>query len=78
MFVSSYGDIDPQGIAPFEGSHPAIIAAWLETHANPGFEFTADYELTRRERKHRMLGALEKRFGWDFSKRHFKIIREYQ
>ena len=76
-FNSVYGDIDPQAIAPFEGKHPKLIREWLETHANPSFEFNPNHQLTRRERKHRRLMKLEKQFGWDVSKRHFKIIRDY-
>ena len=76
-FNSSYGDIDPQAIVPFTGKHPAVIHNWLETHANPSFQFNPDHRLTRRERKHRLLTRLEKWFGWDVSKHHFKIIRSY-
>ena len=78
VFAGAYGDIDPQQIGPFTGDHPAVMKSWLETHASPGFEFNPDHRLTRRERKHRMLARLENRFGWDFSKRHFKVIREYE
>jgi hypothetical protein len=52
--------------------------AWLRTHASPGFAFSPQHRLTRRERKHRLLAKLENRFGWDFSKKHFKVIREYE
>lgn len=78
VFAASYGDIDPEQIGLFEGTHPAVMESWLETHASPGFEFNPEHRLTRRERKHRWLAALEKRFGWDFSKRHFEVIREYE
>ena len=78
VFYGAYGDIDPEQIGPFEGSHPAVMACWLQTHASPGFEFNPQHRLTRRERKHRLLAKLEKRFGRDFSKKHFKVIREYE
>jgi hypothetical protein len=54
------------------------MANWLEHHANPGFEFDPSRPLTRRERKHRRLAGLERRFGWDLSKRHFKIVRSWE
>ena len=76
-FSSAYGQIDPQSIAPFEGSHPAIIRPWLETHANPGFEFDPHYQLTSSDRKHRLLMRLERTFGWDSSKRHFRIVKSW-
>jgi hypothetical protein len=78
VFYGTYGDIDPEQIGSFEGSHPAVMEAWLRTHASPGFEFNPQHRLTRRERKHRLLAKLENRFGWDFSKKHFKVIREYE
>lgn len=77
-FRGVYGDIDPTQISPFAGSHPAVMAGWLGEHANPGFEFNPDHRLTRREAKHRLLARLESRFGWDFSKRHFKLIRRFE
>ena len=77
VFYSSYGEVDPEAVAPFTGSHPAAVESWLETHANPSFGFNPDYSLSSRERKHRKLRVLEQKFGWDFSKRHFKIIRHF-
>lgn len=78
VFYGAYGDIDPRQIRSFEGTHPAVMASWLKTHASQGFEFNPDHRLTRREKKHRVLAKLEERFGWDFSKKHFKVIREYE
>lgn len=76
-FEESYGDLDPSQIGEFSGTHPAVMAAWLAEHANPSFRFNPDHRLTRRECKHRLLAALERRFGRDFSKRHFKVIRTW-
>jgi glycosyltransferase involved in cell wall biosynthesis len=78
VFYDSYGDIDPAQIGSFAGTHPAVMESWLATHASQGFKFNSGHRLTRRERKHRLLARLESRFGWDFSKRHFKLIREYE
>lgn len=77
-FKADYGDIDPQQIGTFEGTHPSVMTDWLQNHANPAFEFDTDHRLTRREKKHRLLARLERRFGWDFSKRHFRIVRSYR
>ena len=77
-FRSVFGQIDPQSIDRFEGNHPDIIQNWLQTHSNPSLEFDPDYQITKRERKHRLLRPLEKAFGWDLSKRHFKIVASYQ
>lgn len=77
IWASAYGRIDPRRIGVFEGTHPEIIQPWLAAHANPRLEFDRDYKVTGRERKHRLLRRLENAFGWDFSKRHFKIIKTY-
>jgi len=77
VFRYSYGDIDPRQIGPFTGTHPALMSSWLRTHANTSLVFNPDHRLTARERKHRLLGRLEQRFGWDFSKRHFKVVCEF-
>lgn len=77
VFYSVYGNVDPRAIAPFTGRHPSVVRAWLAEHANPAFEFNPRYRPSRRELKHRLLRPLERRFGLDFSKQHFKVIREY-
>jgi len=78
VFRYSYGDIDPQQIDRFSGTHPEVMKEWLQTHANPSLVFNPDHRLSARERKHRILAKLERRFGWDLSKRHFKVVREYR
>lgn len=78
VFYYHYGNVDPEAVTVFDGNHPEIMKSWLQSHANPSFEFNPDYQPSSRERKHRRLRILERKFGWDFSKRHFKLIREYQ
>lgn len=77
-FQAAYGDLDPQQIGPFEGTHPAVMTDWIADHANPSFEFRPDHRLSRRERKHRFNARLERWFGWDLSKRHFRLIRSWE
>ena len=69
-----YGEIDQQIIIEFTGSHPEIIRKWLPKEkglfiANPS------YKLTRREKKHRLLRHLERRFGLELSKKHFIPVK---
>lgn len=73
IWHSSYSNIDPMALGRFHGSHPAVIRDWLAHHASHEFSLNPDYRPSFSDRKHRMLGKLEKRFGWDFSKRHFKL-----
>jgi len=76
-FFSVYGQIDPQAIGEFKGEHPEIIHEWLKNHANPALQLDPDYEITGNDKKHRLMRKLENVFGWDLSKRHFKIIDSY-
>ncbi len=76
-FSSSYGDLDPAQVGPFEGAHPAIMSDWIREHANPELRFNPDHQLTRREKKHRFNARLERWFGGDFSKRHFSLVRSW-
>lgn len=75
IWHSTYANIDPMALGRFDGTHPAVIHDWLQNHASLEFGLNPDYRLTFSDRKHRFLGRLEKRFGWDFSKRHFKLVR---
>lgn len=78
VFYYTYGNVDPEAVSTFDGSHPAIMDAWLRRHANPSFRFNPEYRPSSRELKHRRLRRLERRFDWDFSKRHFSIVKKYR
>jgi len=59
----------------FQGTHPAIVQPWLESNAEQQFFSDPNYKITQKERKYRLLMRLEKIFGWDLSKRHFKSVK---
>lgn len=72
-----YGNIDPNAIIPFTGSHPAIVKNWLTNEAEQDFVVNSDYQLSKRDKKHRLLMKLEQLLGsCDFSKKHYKLIRK--
>jgi hypothetical protein len=70
----NYGDIDPAALAPFTGSHPRVVQAWLAREAETSFTPDPTHRPTRRERRHRWMMALEQTFGWDLSKKHFRLV----
>lgn len=71
-----YGDIDPDTIKQFVGSHPLIANEWLENEAEQMFIPNSDYKLSKRDKKHRLMMKIEKLFGGiDLAKKHFKLIR---
>ncbi|MCE9620636.1 MAG: glycosyltransferase [Planctomycetes bacterium] len=68
-------ETDPMGLARFQGTHPAVIHKWIEEESERGFAPDPDYRITRKERKYRMMMRLERLFGWDLSRRHFKPFK---
>lgn len=72
---SSYASIDPQALSTFTGSHPAIMNTWLATNAENELRFDPHYRPTRREQRHRWMMRLEQWFGWELSKKHYRLIK---
>jgi glycosyltransferase involved in cell wall biosynthesis len=69
-----YSQFDSQVLQPFTGTHPELVKPWLESSAEKSFTIDPDYKLTKREKRHRWLMKLEKAFGLDFSRKHFKLV----
>lgn len=69
-----YSHFDAQVLQPFTGTHPELIKLWLESSAEKSFTIDPNYKLSKREKRHRWLMKLEKAFGLDFSRKHFKLI----
>ena len=69
-----YSQFDAQVLQPFTGTHPELVKPWLESSAEKSFTINPDYKLTKREKRHRWLMKLEKMFGLDFSRKHFKLV----
>jgi hypothetical protein len=72
-----YGDIDPQTVHAFTGSHPQAVHAWLAENAERHFEPDPDHVLTRRERRHRWLMRLERVLGGvDLVHKHYTLVED--
>lgn len=69
-----YGNIDPQSLTPYTGTHPALMADWLRDEAEQHFAPDPAHVLTRRERKHRWSMRVEKLLGMDLSRKHYKLL----
>lgn len=69
-----YSEFDAQVLQPFTGTHPEWVKPWLESSAEKSFTIDPNYQLTKREKRHRWLMKLEKAFGLDFSRKHFKLV----
>ncbi|NTW81746.1 MAG: glycosyltransferase [Chlorobiaceae bacterium] len=65
-----YREIDQMIIREFTGTHPAVIKDWLPNEKGV-FRANPAHNLTRREKKHRLMKRIEELFGLDLSKKHF-------
>jgi hypothetical protein len=68
-----YKKIDQSIIFEFKGSHPKIVEGWIQKDVGV-FEADPNYQLTLKQKKHRMMIKFEKLFGIDLSKKHYKLI----
>jgi hypothetical protein len=68
-----YADVDPRILREFKGTHPAIMGQWLPPEAVP-FKPSPGYRLSSRDRRQRIKMSIEKLFGLDLSKRHYRLV----
>ncbi|MGH8024650.1 MAG: glycosyltransferase [Limisphaerales bacterium] len=69
-----YSKIDPWTLRLFTGSHPKAVQDWLPK-AEGLFRADPNHQLTRREKKHRMMLRLERLLGFRFNKKHYRLAR---
>lgn len=70
-----YSCIDPEILKEFKGTHPAVMKDWLPRDVKSVFRADTNHVLTKREKKHRLAMKVEKIFGLDLSKKHFKLVK---
>ncbi len=70
----NYGNIDRLALRQFTGTHPEVVQDWLATEAEADFQLNSEYNLSSREKKHRLLMQIEELFDWDLSKKHYKLL----
>jgi glycosyltransferase involved in cell wall biosynthesis len=71
---TDYSQIDSAVLKLFSGSHPKIVQDWLPA-AEGIFQADPNHQLTSREKKHRRMMKRERWFGFQFSKRHYQLVR---
>ncbi len=69
-----YSQIDGSIIKEFKGTHPKVVQGWLPK-AEDIFRADPNHKLTRKEKKHRLMLKIEKWFGVELSKKHYKLVR---
>jgi hypothetical protein len=68
-----YSKMDQSIIKEFSGSHPKIVQDWLPQDKGI-YQADPNYESTKKQKKHRLMLKLEKLFGLELSKKHYKLI----
>ena len=58
----------------FSGRHPAVVNDWRQ-RAEGVSKCDRKYKLTKKKKKHRIMLKLEKLFGLELSKKHFKLVK---
>ena len=66
-------DNDADIIKEFNGTHPKIVQEWLPKELGL-FQVDPNYQLTKKQKKHRIMLKLEKLFDIDLSKKHYKLV----
>jgi len=69
-----YSQMDQSIIELFQGTHPELITDWLPKEKGL-FEVDQNYKLTSKQKKHRIMILIEKFFGVDLSKKHYKLLK---
>jgi hypothetical protein len=69
-----YSKTDATTLKLFTGTHPKVVQGWLPK-AEGIFQADPNYQLTSREKKHRLMLKLENMFGVQFNKKHYRLIR---
>ena len=72
--ATDYSQIDAATLRLFTGTHPRTVQAWLPK-AEGLFQPDPNHKLTAREKKHRWMLKLERWFGFQFNKRHYRPVR---
>tara|TARA_B100000795_G_scaffold75961_1_gene53994 strand:- start:4203 stop:5060 length:858 start_codon:yes stop_codon:yes gene_type:complete len=68
-----YSQMDQSIIELFKGGHPRVVSDWLP-ELDGLYDADSNYKLTFKQKRHRVMIRLEKVFGIDLSKKHFKLI----
>ena len=69
----NYSQIDQSIIKGFSGTHPKCIHNWLPKEKGL-YVADSNYQLKPKQKKHRIMLKIEKFFGIDLSKKHFKLV----
>ncbi|MCX8069910.1 MAG: glycosyltransferase family 2 protein [Thermodesulfovibrionales bacterium] len=70
-----YGQIDPIVVKEYKGKHPAVMKTWLPENP-PLLTLDNNYKLTTKDIRQRIKSVIEKIFGVDLSRKHYKLVHK--
>ncbi len=68
-----YSQMDQSIIKEFSDTHPKIVQDWLPKEKGV-YQANPNYQLTSKQKKHRLMIKLEKLLNVELSKKHYKLI----
>ena len=68
-----YTQMDKSIIKEFKGTHPQIMEHWLNSDKDL-YRVDENYVPTKKQKKHQLMSEIEKYFGIDLSKKHYKLV----
>ena len=71
---TDYSKIDQSIIKEFQGTHPKIIKSWLPKEFGL-YKADINYQINKKQKKHQLMIKLEKLFGVELSKKHYKLVK---
>lgn len=72
--IIDYSQMDQSIIKLFQGRHPKIVESWLPKEKGL-YLVDKKYQPTLKQKKHQFLIKMEKLFGLELSKKHYKLIK---
>ena len=69
-----YSKISQKIIKEFKHTHPQVMKQWLG-EVEGVYRADSNYHPTRKEKKHLLMLHLERFFGIEMSKKHYKLVR---
>lgn len=69
-----YSQFDRRALQAFTGTHPSAAKKWLAQEAESVLSLDPDYKPTKKENKYHLMRKLEMLTGFDFSRKHFKLV----
>lgn len=70
-----YRQMDGSILREFTGTHPAVMQGYLPDEHGL-FQVNPDYRPSAKQRRHRWMLKLERWFGLELSRKHYKLVRK--